>query len=129
MAVDSQVVNFRAGEKRTLRHLVTDEDTTSSPPKNLAGLTIKWGLVSQDDAGDFSTTPLLVAKTSDDAAEILVDNGDGTNDRVNVLLVKADTTSLAVGDYHWQLTSIDGSSEEVLLASGTITLSPNLVDP
>lgn len=130
MVKANQDVTMRVGERKDLEFPITDEDTVGTPPYSMTGLTAKWGMVLQDpDTGEFPTSPLNVEKSSaNPGTGITLGDLNGTDDLATVHLFAADTSTLPPGEYHHQLTLFDGSNEEVFLATGTITLTPNLVN-
>lgn len=123
---DQEISPFFAGERKTLRFPVLDEDATPpTTPKVLTGVELHWGLVRQSDAGTFATSPLLVEKSTTEGS-VTTENYNSTDDRVLVQLFRADTIDLPAGTYYWQLESEDGGGEPTMLATGTLVISSNL---
>lgn len=125
MVVENLTDSIFAGNVRTERFTVTDEDTSGSPAFDLTSFVVKYALAPFGADGNPLTEEPLFEKTTADAAEVLVT--DGPNGEVEVYLVEADTVSL-LGDYYFELEAFDGSGNHVVLATGTLTVKPNVVN-
>lgn len=132
MVQTGQDATFYAGERKTLRFAVVDQDN-SDAPLNLATSfdEVKWAMSQKDANGNFDTVTLSVEKKSGTAQaetggnEIDFADEAGTNDAALVELIGIDTDGL-IGEFAHQLSGFDTDGEEVILATGTITLEPNL---
>ena len=124
MAVTDQAVTMYAGNLRTLRVTVTDEDVVGSPAKDLTGLTVKWALSRQDTSGNFLTTPVL-EKKSTTPSELTVTDAPGGE--FEVYLVPADTAAL-FGTFYWEAEVFDATPAGVVVATGTLEILRNVVN-
>lgn len=124
MAVKDQVDEMFAGNKRVQRFTITDDDTAGSPPKDLTGLDIKYALSRFDDEGNFLVGPVL---TKDVAGGGIIVT-DAVNGVLEVTFLKVDTQALA-GDFYFELEAFDGTLESTVLATGTLTIIKNVVNP
>lgn len=124
MAVTSQKDTMWAGNKRVQRFTVTDEDAVGSPAKDLTGFTAKWALSRFNAAGtEFLTTP-VVTKTTGGGGIVIT---DATNGILEVTLDVADTSAL-FGTFYFELEVVDGSSNPLVVATGTLTINKNVMN-
>jgi hypothetical protein len=109
-----------AGNKRTLRFTVLDEDNNDAP-LDLTPFTIKWAMSKVNQEGQFLLTPVL---------EKILGSGitiTGPDDNIAVVeLLGADTDTLNAADYYMELELFDGSNESVVVATGTMTIIANV---
>lgn len=124
MAVTDQVDTIFAGNKRTLKFAITDADTVGAPAFNLTNLVLKFTLTRVSADGNILTTP-LIEKKSTSATQLVVTNAAGG--LCEVYLVEADTLTL-LGDFYFELEAYDVSNEHVVLATGTLTIKPNVTN-
>lgn len=122
MAREDQDDAFYAGNRRTLRYSIDDQDNPGQK-LNLSGLTFKWALVNKRSDGTYDLTPIL-QKTSA-AGGIAVTNA--ATGALEVYLLDADSASLA-GDYYYQLEATDGDGNKMMLATGTLTIKRNIIE-
>lgn len=128
MATENLTDRMYAGNKRIFEYTVVDEDSSGSPPLNLTPFDLRWAMALSDAESKFSTTP-MVEKTV--GAGIAVT--DAANGVCQVTLDGSDTLSLTASipdgtPYYFELEVIDAALEPVTVATGEITLLPNLVN-
>lgn len=126
MAVANQVDTIYAGNKRTLRFAITDEDAGGSPPFNITGLTIKFALARVSASGNVLTSSPVFQKVSTTPADLTVTNAAGGI--LEVYLVEVDTAAL-LGDFYFELEAFEAGGQHVVLATGTLTILPNVANP
>jgi hypothetical protein len=127
MAVTDQTISMFAGNRRILRFSVTDEDVAGSPPKDLTGLRLQFALARFTQSGQPSVaTPVVDLNSVDDAAQVTMQGVD--DEIIQVELLPANTQSLRAGDYYFEAEVVDGSGNSTVVATGTLTLNPNVVN-
>lgn len=122
MVVDNQIDSMFAGNARTLQYTITDDDAVGSPPKNLAGLTFDWTLTLQDSSGKPIVGSAFIIKSL--ALGITVTDEPGGV--LEVALVPADTDTTNPAIYYFELEAFDGAGGDVVLATGTLEIKPNV---
>ena len=125
MVVRDLIDEAFVGNKHTQRFTITDED--GSVPLDLTTLQIKWGMVPVNSAGQFATTPLTLEKNNFGIGGVVI--VDGPNGIVDVEIDESDTANLTPTTYYFELevqTSL--GTDPVVVATGTLTLIPNLVN-
>lgn len=134
MVKTDQNTTMYAGERKTLRFPVVDQDNNDAALNLSTGFTsVRWALSTINPSTDqFSTTPILEKKSSVAQAEtggneIDFSNGAGTNDNADVELIGEDTLSIS-GDHYMELEGVDVNGEIVVLATGTLTINRNVVN-
>lgn len=124
MAMTNQNDEMFAGNNRTIRYTVVDQDTAGNPPKDVTGLDFRWALCRFSAAGDVLKTPLLEFTT---ASPSKVNVTDAPNGVVEVYLAHADTATLAAGDYYMELEAfVTLSGFSLVVATGTLTINVNV---
>ena len=109
-----------AGDSRTLRFTVTGDDGAAA---DLTGaLSVRWGCVRRQANGSFVPTPALEKTLG--AGVTLIDPAGGT---IEVTLSPSDTAALPGGRYHHQLELTSAAGDVATLATGTLTLAPDLL--
>ncbi len=112
-----------AGNRKVQQFTVTDQDA-AGVPLDITSLTLKWALSQIDpDTQIFSTTAILEKVTGTG-----IIHTDATNGVAQVTLVEADTKNLTPADYHFELEVFDATPEGVVVAEGTLTINPNVVN-
>lgn len=125
MVVANQTDSMYAGNKRTLRFTIVDEDTVGSPALNLTGRVLKFVLASVSPNGDILTTP-LIEKKSTTPAQITVT--DAVNGIAEVYLLEADTLPL-LGDYYFELEVFEADATiHTVVGTGTLTILANVTN-
>lgn len=109
-----------AGDSRTLRFTITGDDGATA---ELSGAqSVRWGCVRRLANGSFAAPP---------AVEKTLGNGIALNDPaggiIEVTLSPGDTAALPGGRYHHQLELTSAAGEVATLATGTLTLVPDLL--
>ncbi len=129
MSVNDQTLDkIFAGNRHTLRFPVLDQDAGGSPlpAKDITGLRLVWAMARINvDTGKFLTAPILV-KDSDVAGDIT--RPDDTGGIVEVELKKVDTNTLGGFTYYWELETIDGTGEKLVVATGEIEIDRNVAE-
>lgn len=132
MASLNQNDTFYAGNSRVLQYTVVNADAAGSPALDLTAFgtdpaDIKWTLVAVASNGSpVVDSPLVEKKRSLGTSSIQI-----TSAATGVLQVKlapADTANLAPRAYYSELELFDGVGGQVVVATGTITLLPNVVN-
>ena len=97
------------GEDRKIKLKIDQADETT--PQTMTGFGLTWELK------DSPTGTVLISKTTG-AGEIVIENGDGTDDQATVTILGADTVGLTPGGilYHHLRRTDEGN--EVVLAFG-----------
>lgn len=124
MVVTDLVDACYAGNARTLRFTVLDQDAPGSPPKDLTGLGIRWALTRFSGGGDPLSTPVLDKDTANAGQITIVDAINGV---LEVNLAEGDTTSL-LGDYYFELEVYSTGSFSLVVATGTETIRKNVTN-
>lgn len=114
-----------AGNKHTLRFTVRDQDNPLSPPKDITGMSARWALAKFKADGTFSKTPILT-KNSTSGAQIVITTP--VSGLLEVYIAEGDTTALE-GDYQFQLELYQTSSFSLIVATGTLSILRNILDP
>lgn len=122
MVVTNQNDSFYAGNKRTLRFTIKDQDAVGSPAKDITGMSVRWALCKINSAGNVVKTPLLEFNT-DNPAKVVVT--DAPNGKVEVYLSHDDTASL-LGDYYHEAEIYITGSFSLVVATGTLTINLNV---
>lgn len=122
MAVTTGTATMYAGNKLALAFTVTDENGGGA--KDLSGFSVFWALSRFKADG---TTPRTTAVLEKSTASGIAISGASSN-VATVSLASADTTSLKPGAYYYELEVVDGLSERVVVATGTLTINPNVVN-
>jgi len=122
MAREDQDDVFYAGNRRTLRFSIDDQDNPGSK-LNLTGLSFKWALVNKRSDGSYDVTHIL-QKTSAAGGIVVTNAATGA---LEVYLLDADTLNLS-GDYYYQLEAFDGDGNALMLATGTLTIKRNIIN-
>jgi len=125
MAVANQTDTIYAGNKRTLKFAVTDQDTAGSPAFNLTNLIAKWTLARVGADGSVLTSAPVVEKKSTTGTQITITNAAGG--LLEVYLVEVDTLTL-LGDFYFELELFDVAGAHVVVATGTMTILPNVTN-
>lgn len=123
MTVVNAKTSFYAGNKRTLKFSVVDEDTAGSPAFDLTGQTIKFTL-SRGDTDNYRTTA-IVEKSSATPSQITITNATGG--LVEVVLLGSDTLVLR-GDFYFELELTDVFSDTNVVSVGTLEILRNVVN-
>lgn len=126
MAVKNQTDEAWVNNPHTQEFTVTEGGSA----KNLSGLVVRWGMVQLSASGDFAVSPLVLDYSTGTGEVVIV---DAPNGRVDVNIPAADTASLsppAAGlKFYFELEVFDaGGANGVVVATGTLTLLPNLVN-
>ena len=124
MVVENLKDRIYAGNKRILRYTIANLDASGSPALDLTPFELRWALSQSDALGNYSTTPVLEKTTTGGG----IVKTDASNGECEVTLVSADTVALAAGIYYFELEVVDGSSEVVTVATGTITILADVVN-
>lgn len=132
MAVRDQTDQMFAGNDRVLRFTMTDEDAGGDFDLTLAGRVSRFALAQIGPNGPITATP-VVTKDQGNPGEITLDpiHGLGTN-IANVNLVGADTAALADAgstDYYFEYEVTEAGGGTIVMATGTLTIDPNVVNP
>lgn len=114
-----------AGNVRELEYTIVDEDNDGAP-LDVTGYRIKWAISALAADGSFSTTPVL-AKDSNVLGEIVKE--DPTNGVVVVNLEPADTAALGGRTFYLELEVFDPFDAPVVVATGTLEIRRNVVNP
>ncbi len=128
MAVRDQTDEAFVNNPHTQRFTVLDDDASGSPkpPLDITGLVLKWGMVPIDSSDNFATTPLTLDKSTTGGGVVIV---DGPNGIADVNITPSDTVNLNPIDYYFEFEVFDiGGANGVVVATGTLTLIPNLVN-
>lgn len=130
MVVEDQTIVVFAGNRRfPLGFTVIDQDSTDDPqpPLDLAGFSARFAIArfSTSNGLPLKKNPLVNLKTTDLPALIVIDTptADG---RIVVDLVGSLTENINPGDYYFEVEIVDGSSNSLVVATGTITIKTNV---
>jgi len=125
MVQTSQNDVMYANNRRVITWPVKDEDGTSV--KDLSGLTVKYALTRIGPNGPITTGPLIDKSSS--GADVTIT--DAINGIVTITLNPADTAALAAAGetvYYHELEVFDGSGNGVVVATGNMTIRPNITN-
>lgn len=114
-----------AGNIRELEYTITDEDN-AGVALNITNFRIKWAISALAADGSFSTTPTLV-KDSNVGTQIVKTNPTGGV--CLVTLEPADTAALGGRTFYLELEVFDPSDKPVVVATGTLEVRRNIVNP
>lgn len=103
---------FFAGEDKSLRYFVVD---SAGAAQDMTGWALEWVLRRS------AAHPTATLTKTTGAAQIVIDNGNGTSDMATVSITDDDTLNLVAGQYVYALRRTDAGSEQVL-AFGTLEL-------
>ena len=124
MVVEGQVDRVNLDNGHEQRFTISNVDTTSR--------VLKYALAVHDADGNFDpTTPVLSLSSADVAAQFTREVEGPTNSTILVTLLEAnlDSTVLSAGDHEFQFEVFDAAGANgKVVASGTITLVPNIVE-
>lgn len=124
MVSTSQNDSMYAGNKRTLRFRIKDEDAAGLPPKDISGMSARWALCRINASGNVVKVPLLQFYTTDPTKVAVT---DGPNGVVEVYLAHDDTFAL-LGDYYHELELYIPTVFSLVVATGTLTIDLNVGD-
>lgn len=126
MVLTGLVIDGRyAGNAFAILFTVTDQDTVGSPAKNLTGLSARFAASRFAPSGDFLTTPVLA---KDSAVTGQITFPDPTNGKLQVNVDEGDTSALA-GDFYFELELYVPAGTSLVVATGTMTISKNVINP
>ena len=123
MADTAQDDTFYSGNKRTMRFTITNGDVDGSPALDVTGYDIRWVLADSRGNSRYGRRPIL---TKDETSGITTP--DAVNGVVDVSLSSVDTQYLS-GSYYHELELVDGGGDTVVVATGTLTLLENVLNP
>jgi hypothetical protein len=118
MATSDQNVTMYSGDSRVLAFTITEANGTT--PINLTGAVVAWAC-ARKLSGGFSTTPTLSKEIG--AGITIIAAIAGT---LEVALAPADTASL-VGRYYHELQVTDAAGNVSTVATGTLTITKDLI--
>lgn len=112
------------GNRKILRYTITDEDN-SNDPLDVTTYTLRFAVTITNSSGtpvegaaviqlDSTNQPTQVVKT------------DASSGVVDVILLAVDTIDLQPGEYYTELEGVDASGFTEVLATGTLTIEPNV---
>lgn len=114
-----------ANNSHILEFTITDKDVNPAGPLNVTSINVRWALSRLNSDGTYSKTP-VITKSSLVSGEI--EKVDPANGVVDVILTEDDTEKLS-GKYHQELEIVDGSNASAVVATGTITVLRNIINP
>jgi len=127
MVVSDLALSWYCNNKHVLRFTVTDDDTVGSPAKDITGKYLKFALtkIVNGQPATKSTSVLIEKETGTGIVTT-----DGPNGICEVTVLDTDTENLKPGDYYFELELFEpGPSDGLVIATGTATLLPNVVNP
>lgn len=124
MAQTNQDDTFYAGNTRVLQFAITDAEVDPPVPLDLTGCTVQWALSAMLIDGSYDTVAIL--KKDSAGTDVIID-GDPSTGIVRVRIRPADTAELA-GRYYHELEVIDVAGNPVVVATGYLTINPNVVN-
>tara|TARA_R110002153_G_scaffold54447_8_gene151693 strand:- start:1353 stop:1742 length:390 start_codon:yes stop_codon:yes gene_type:complete len=126
MATENQIDTMFAGNRHVMQWAgILDEDGTSI--KDLTGLIVKFALTRQGSGGPV-LSPILDFR-SDVSSQVTIPNPITGSAHVEVEILPVDTATLAPVStiYYWELEVFEaGDTNGVVVATGTITIKPNV---
>ena len=114
-----------AGNIRELEYTIVDEDNAGAP-LNITSFRIKWAIAPLASDGSFSTTPTLV---KDSTAGTQITKPTPASGICVVLLDPADTAALGGRTFYMELEVFDASNNPIVVATGTLEIRRNIVNP
>lgn len=124
MVVENQTDSMFAGNHRLLNFTLVDQDNDDAV-LDISLLDLKFTLARVSPSGNILVKHPVVEKKSTVVGEIT--KTDAPNGECQVVLVGDDTETL-LGDFYFELEAFDSTSESVVLATGTMTIKPNVVN-
>src|SRR5688572_6814429 len=115
-----------AGNVRELEYTITDEDN-AGVPLDITNFRIKWAISALAADGSFSTTPTLSKDST--TGTPLITKPNPTGGVCLVTLDPADTASLGGRTFYLELEVFDPSNKPVVVATGTLEIRRNIVNP
>jgi hypothetical protein len=127
MAVTGLIDSVYAGNQREIRYTVIDQDN-GGVAKDLTGISARWALARLSTSGDpITATPVVTKDSANGSSEINIT--DPTNGKLSVFLLGTDSEPLA-GDFYFELELyIDSTPFTLVVATGTLTVLKNVVNP
>lgn len=122
MAERNQTDTIFAGNRHVVEFTVTDED--NSTPLNLTGLVLKYTIARFDQASNPITSSPLVEKITGTG----IVHTDAVNGVAEVTFEESDTIDFVPDDYYFELEVFDATPEGVVVATGTLTVHPNVTN-
>jgi len=132
MTSTDQNLSMYAGTRVSARFTVTDTD--SDTPDDLTAYSVlRWAVVPYDNASTvaFRRHPVLEKKSTTAQASTggnEIDIAGDNDERADVQLIAADTEDLE-GTYYHELEGVDSNGNAIVLAVGTLTILPNVINP
>lgn len=128
MAITGLEASVYAGNPRTLRFTVTDQDVTPNVAKDLTGISARWAATRTNSSGDpIVGSPVITKDSANGTSEINID--DPTNGKLKVFLLDTDTVALG-GDFYFELELyIPATPFSLVVSTGTLTVLKNVVNP
>lgn len=126
MVDTSQDFTIYAGNVKTLEFTVTDEEALA--PLDLTSSIVKFAATILDENSNPVVDSPNIDLNSSGAQVTIV---DAVNGRVDVDLIEAHTTALAAAgetEYYIELEVFDVGGDSVVVATGTMTVKPNVVN-
>lgn len=112
------------GNRKILRFTIVDADNSNSA-LNVTTYTLRFAATITSASGDpVETAAVIQIDSTNDPTQVV--KTDAANGIVDVILVAADTSSLNPGEYYMELEGVDASSNTEVLATGTLTVEPNV---
>jgi hypothetical protein len=127
MVVEGLTVTLYAGNGRQIKFTVRDQNTAGSPVKDLSGASIRFAVTRISPNGQILTSSPFITKDSvHGSSEIDITNPTGGE--LTVFLLPGDTDNNMLGDHYFELEAYGGATP-VVLATGTLTVRANVVNP
>lgn len=123
MATTEQNDAFHAGNRRRLRFEIEDADNAPDA-LDLTGLTAKWACAPLR----FDRTFMEPASISKETGAGITVIGSAVDGVLEVELLGADSASLE-GEFYHELELFDGDGNGLVVATGTLTIYRNLINP
>lgn len=126
MAKTGQDATIYRNNKVTLRFTIVDEDAVGEPPLDITTFTIKFAVARLTEAGDPIVGSPVIDLSSATSAKVV--KTVPLSGQVEVRLEEEDTDLLTPRDYYLELEAFDASSNPVVVATGILTVLPNVVN-
>lgn len=117
MAIENQAVRMFRGNRHVLSFTVVDSDGVT--PLTWPG-DVKFAVCRVSSSGAILTSSPLIEKITPTEV-VLPAAGTAT-----VTLIEADTLNLQSGTYYFELEAFDSTPEGVVVATGLLTILPNI---
>lgn len=129
MASTGQTETVYTNNRWILRFVIRDEDDPApvKPPLDITGHTIRFALARLGASGaPLVNNPVLDFNSGDEPLVVVIT--DAPNGAVEVRLDDSITVAVPPREYYLELEDVDGLGNPVVVATGNLTVLPNVVN-